>query len=90
MVNIAAIVKIMVNGSLTTSSSIDKKEVCTSLTSAEIQAITSPFLSLKKKLKVVLMFFFYTWHCMSLKIPFRKSNKKHSGVITHIFLIKKW
>jgi hypothetical protein len=78
MVNIAAIVKIMVNGSLTTSSSIDKK-VCTSLTSAEIQAITSPFLSLRKKAKGSSNVF-YTWHCACpLKYHFVKVIKNIAG-----------
>ena len=77
IVNIAIIVKIIVKGSFTANSNIDKKEFCTSFTSPEILEIVSPFRFSEKNAKGKSIVFLYIAFRMSFNIPFLKKVMKN-------------
>ena len=75
--NIAIIVKIIFNGSLTINSKIDNIEFCTSLTSPAILEIVSPLRFSEKKAYGNSMVFLYIASRMSRRMPLRKNVMKN-------------
>ena len=79
IVNMAIMVNRIVSGSFTISSKIDKKELCTSLTSPAILEMVSPFLFSEKKANGKSSVFLYMAFRMSFKIPFLRKVIKNKA-----------
>ena len=75
--NITINEKIIVKGSLTINSNIDRKEFCNSNTSDEIRAIKSPFFFSEKKSRGRVVVFLYRLLRISFKTPFLRKVMKN-------------